>query len=92
MTAWNDHSGRPRQLSCVREPALPGVFFVSALLTVAPASLKFDDPDTSSRGRFGGGSLSCDSDPPPVKSIAMGWRDDGCEDSTGISDWRDTDA
>lgn len=96
MTAWKDHSGRPRHESGGLDPALPGALLVSALFIVAPASPTLAPSETSSFGRFGGGS--CDSNPPADRSTTAGWWACGggsgsgkgdCEGSDEASYWPD---
>jgi hypothetical protein len=84
-TDWKDQTGRPRQETAGRELALAGVFLASVL--PAPVSAVLDPLGTSNLGRFGAGSLSCDSGPPAVRSTTPGSRVGGCKKGVGLSDW-----
>lgn len=83
--AWKDQTGRPRHEAAGREITLPGLFFVSP--TARPVSDVFDLLGTSSLGLFGGGSLSCDSGPPAVKSTTAGCRIGGWGSEADLLGW-----
>lgn len=84
-TAWKDQAGRPRHETAGREIALPGVLLVSP--PAAPVSDVWDALGTSNLGRLGGGSLSCDSGPPAVRSTTTGCRIGGWGSEADLSGW-----